>query len=81
MLDIANSFLNSPLAQHLSGMESKTSDFSSKDESSNPNTLKKTYSGTNVKVNNFDTRSPAGGLHRSSNHRYDGEDDGGNYPL
>jgi hypothetical protein len=64
MLDIANSFLNSPLMHHLSNMESKNSEISSK-ESSHPNTVKK-----GVRVNNFDPKSPHG-LARSPNNRYE----------
>jgi len=71
ILDIANSFLNSPLMHHLSNMDNQNSDISSK-ESSNPNTLKKNYS--NVNINNFDPKSPSG-FTRSPNNRYENEDE------
>ena len=66
ILDIANSFLNSPLMQHLSSQEFKgTDEFSSKDPHSYPNTL----IPSQVNISEFDTKSPDGLAGTSSQRR------------
>jgi len=67
ILDIANSFLNSPLMQHLSNIDSKDSEETSKDSSPNADHSK-------PRVQNFDSKSPSGYV-RSPNKRYEIEDD------
>lgn len=64
ILEIANSFLNSPLMQHLSNIDGKDSETSSPQENS-----KKL-----LKVTNFDTRSPPGYI-KSPNKRYGVDDE------
>ena len=65
VLYIANSFLNSPLMQHLSNQDSKTSDNSSKE--SNPITLKQ--QNERVDVNDFELKSPTQ-VNKSMNKRF-----------
>jgi len=69
ILDIANSFLNSPLMQHLSNIDSKDSETSSKVSSTPEENSKKL-----LRVTNFDTRSPPGFI-KSPNKRYGVDDD------
>jgi len=72
ILDIANSFLNSPLMQHLSNIDSKDSEETSKDSS--PNAEHSKHLATHPRVQNFDSKSPSGFI-RSPNKRYEIEDD------
>lgn len=72
ILDIANSFLNSPLMQHLSNIDSKDSDETSKDSS--PNAEHSKHLASNTRVHHFDSKSPSGFI-RSPNKRYEIEED------
>jgi len=69
ILDIANSFLNSPLMQHLSNIDSKDSETSSKVSSTPEENSKKL-----LRVTNFDSRSPPGFI-KSPNKRYGVDED------
>lgn len=73
ILDIANSFLNSPLMQHLSNIDSRHSeDDSSKGSSSQGEHSKRHVS--NVRVTTFDSKSPSL-FPKSPAKRYEGVDE------
>ena len=70
ILEIANSFLNSPLMQHLSNIDSNNSNDSSKSSHSNEDTSKQMIPN---RITNFDSKNGSA-LTKSPNNRYDGGD-------